>query len=130
MCRRCWDFWDSEVRLQDMIKKDCFGCVPGRKDCQVMTENICETRRCSFYKTKAEYRRGLLGLPPAKKAEEDSGTAKRGRRGRRVRCMETGESFPSFTAAEASLRLPKNSVYAVCRGKQKSVAGLTFIFLE
>ena len=38
-----------------LIKVDCFGYRPGRKCCNVMTELICEKRRCSFYLTREEY---------------------------------------------------------------------------
>ena len=108
------------------MKKECFGYVPGRKDCQVMTENICEKRKCSFYKTKENYRRGLVGLPPI----EDGERRKAGRHSKPVRCIENRRVFPSCGKAEQSMRLPHQSVWRVCRGIQESVSGYHFEYCD
>lgn len=110
-----------------MIRKDCFGYVPGRRNCQILTENICEKRKCSFFKTKEAYKRGLLGLPPAQGVSL-SGVS--GKRGKSVMCIETGEVFASCALAEKVMNLPNRSVSGACRGKQKSVKGFTFRYVE
>ena len=74
-----------------MIKRDCFGCVPGQKDCQVMTENICEKRKCSFYKTREDYKRGLVGLPPKKIEEDNNRVPAKRPKGKTLRGKEEGQ---------------------------------------
>lgn len=36
-------------------KADCFGFNKITGECKIMHETICETRECSFYKTKQQY---------------------------------------------------------------------------
>lgn len=110
-----------------MIKRDCFGCVPGQKDCQVMTENICEKRKCSFYKTREDYKRGLVGLPPVK---GDMPVKKVGRKGKTVRCVDTGEEFDSATIAAYELGFTATEISKCCRGELKSAKGYRFEYVE
>lgn len=108
------------------MKKDCFGYVSGKNCCSVLTENVCETRKCSFYMNKTEYRRRMLGEPEPIPAPE----SKRGRKGKPVRCVETGEVFPSCAAASKAMGLPKVSVYSVAEGVQGAVKGYHFTYIE
>ena len=106
------------------IRKDCFGCAPGKKDCQVLTENICLTRECPFFKTREEFYRGLH------KAEAKQEGVKPGRKGRAVRCLESGACFPSVAAAAVAFGTHPNYIAAVCRGEKDSYAGLRFAYIE
>ena len=109
-----------------MLKKDCFGYVPGKRECQILTENVCEIRKCTFYKTKENYKRGLAGLPPI----DENGGRKSGRRSKAVRCIETGHVYQGYRKAEQEMCLPHQSVWRVCRGMQKEVYGYHFEYYE
>lgn len=43
----------EKVRVE--LAHDCFGNVKGKKDCQILTENVCLYGKCSFYKTKEQF---------------------------------------------------------------------------
>lgn len=49
------------------VCRDCFAFKPSR--CSVLTEMICKTRKCSFYRTRKQFIEGLKKYPP----REDSG---------------------------------------------------------
>ena len=55
----------GEVRTMEKatVKADCFGYRPGRKCCNILTELVCEKRRCSFYLTREEYIRNRKKYP-------------------------------------------------------------------
>lgn len=50
--------------MNERIQKctDCFAYRP--KYCTILTEMICKTRKCSFYKTKEQFEEGLKKYPP------------------------------------------------------------------
>ena len=106
------------------IRKDCFGYIAGKKDCQVLTENICATRKCPFFKTREDYQRGLKGLPPKKEVVHS------GRRGKAVKCVETGEVFVSASAAAEAFSVPKNTVSSICRGETQYQCAFSFVYVE
>lgn len=45
---------DNE-KVRDTLIEDCFGNVKGKKNCQVLVENVCLYGKCSFYKTKKQF---------------------------------------------------------------------------
>lgn len=107
------------------IRKDCFGYVAGKKDCQVLTENICVKREeCPFFKTREDFQRGLKGLPPI--GEKVHAT----RRGKAVRCLETGEEFISARAAAEAFSLLPAAVASLCRGEKTYSCAFHFVYVE
>ena len=45
-----------------MAYKDCFAYRD--RDCCILTERVCDRRRCTFYKTKEEHDERLKKYPP------------------------------------------------------------------
>lgn len=111
-----------------MIRKDCFGCVPGRKDCQVMTENICEKRNCTFFKTKEDFLNGIQSYKGA--VRPDACPAGKASRGKMVKCVDTGEIFRSAAAAAYKIGARGDEVSRVCRGEAKQIRGYRFVYVE
>lgn len=47
----------KEERIRDYLIPDCFGNVAGKKECQVLTEDVCLFKKCPFYKSKEQFKR-------------------------------------------------------------------------
>lgn len=55
-----------------MVNKDCFAYRSGR--CAILTERICNRRKCPFYKTRKQYNEDLDKYPPIDYAQyKDTG---------------------------------------------------------
>ena len=75
--------------IRDYLIPDCFGNVAGKKDCQVLTENVCMFGICPFYKSREQFRRdkeryGSVGVSSAERI---------GRRSKRVELLNTKKVF-------------------------------------
>ena len=110
------------------IRKDCFGYTPGKKECQVLTETICASGKCSFFKTKAQFLedREKYGERAGKCAVDNRGFC----RTKPVRCVETGVVYPSLRAAAVAAHVHVSYVSAVCNGRKKHAGGYRFEFVE
>ena len=45
-----------------MANKDCFAYGP--MSCRILTERICDNKKCGFYKTRDEIKENLKKYPP------------------------------------------------------------------
>ncbi len=116
----------KEERIRDCLIPDCFGNVAGKKECQVLTEDVCLFKKCPFYKSKEQFRRdkeryGNTGASVAKSI---------GRKQKAVVLLNTKKIFPSAESAAETLGVSLSSVRNVCNGLYDDVCGLKFRYVE
>lgn len=114
----------SLAGVRDNLIADCFGAIPGRKDCCVLVENVCMNQKvCPFYKTKEQYKAD-------RERCDGISSSPRPVTGKRVKCKETGKVYVSAAQVAREYGVSLATIYKAVQRGAKTAGGLTFYYID